>query len=189
MAAGAAGRLGQQAFVVALQPEKGLRVATDDFHQATPAVHIQLGRTGSLAHELKCGFEFTGVGFEAFTIEGITTGQVLLEQLGGPLTKACALLRVDPVTDRQHRIKIEEFDLIDFSVGGSCCIFCNNCIALQLIVTKYIAQMAGDNGFISREKLSHLLQAQPHGVLLNGNADSAAFAFVDCDLAAHGFPP
>lgn len=92
MSTRAAGRLGQQAFVVALQPEKGLGVAANDLHQAAPTVHIQLGRASSLAHQFERGFQLAGVGFETFAIEGVAAGQMILEQLGGPLAKARALL-------------------------------------------------------------------------------------------------
>ena len=89
LAARVAARVGEQAFVVALQPQEGLRVAHHDLGQAAAGVVRQFGVRQRAAHQQQRGFELARVVLEALAVEGVAAGEVVL-RMRGPLAEADA---------------------------------------------------------------------------------------------------
>lgn len=83
-------------------------MARNDIHQPSPLVTGQRLTCGDLAHQLRCRFQLPGILLERLAINGLATGQVLLEGLRGPDTKPGCLSGVDPIPDRHDHIETVE---------------------------------------------------------------------------------
>lgn len=58
------------------------------------------------------------------------------------------LLEEGPIAD----IEVEVLGMIGSPVSGSCCLFCNNCLALQLAAVEDVFQVSRDNRSVSRSR-------------------------------------
>jgi hypothetical protein len=83
-----------------------------------------------------------------------------------------AALRIDPVANGEDGIEVEVLGLVGLAVGGSCCIFCNNCLAIQLPGFEDVPQMPGYHGLIPSEQLGHLAKGQPDGLPLQAHVQT-----------------
>jgi len=64
--------------------------------------------------------------FEPFIVQSESLDNKLPQNMSGPDAELGGLAAVDPVADRDDNIQIKVLYLIGFTVGGSCCKFCNN---------------------------------------------------------------
>ena len=95
--AGAACRRIQQSFVIALQPEKGLRVTGNHIDQAAPLVGGQCIARCGLFHQLQCRFQLGGVLLKALAVESVALGEVFAQDACCPLAEAGGSIGVDTV--------------------------------------------------------------------------------------------
>jgi len=65
------------------------------------------------------GFQLAGVVFQPLAVEGVALGQMLAQGAGGPLAKAGALDRLDPIADRDDDVEVVVLRLVGFAIGGS----------------------------------------------------------------------
>src|SRR5690606_38264851 len=63
---------------------------------------------------------------------------------------------VNPVADRNDGVEVVVIDQIGLAIGGSCCIFCNNCLALQLPGRKDVFQMARERRLLVAKQVPQL---------------------------------
>ena len=75
---------------------------------------------------------------ESVVIHRKTLHDIFAQPLRGPDAELRATLRFHPVTDRDDDVKIEELNLVGFTVGSSCCIICNNSFPVQFPLVEYV---------------------------------------------------
>lgn len=160
-------------------------VAGDDVDQATPGVGIESRRLGGFAHELQCRFKLGGVGVQALLVEGVAEGQVVAQQVSGPLAKLHALGRLDAVANGDDDVEVVEANR--FVRPGYVQIL-HIAFFVQLTLFEHIADVFGDDRALTAKKLGHLLLRQPDGAPVQPHIDGTALALVDGDLV-HVGPP
>lgn len=63
---------------------------------------------------------------QAFLVDGIALHQMLFEYTGCPLAKLHTTLGFNAITHGDNHIQVVVIHLVGFTIGGSCCFFCNN---------------------------------------------------------------
>jgi hypothetical protein len=92
-----------------------------------------------------------------------TFEDIFAEPLRGPNPELRAAMGLNPVTDGDDDIEVIALDLVGLTVGGSCCIICNNWFPAQFALIEDVADVPGDYRFIPLEQLRHLIEGQPDG--------------------------
>jgi hypothetical protein len=77
------------------------------------------------------------------------------------LSELYATVGFDAVSDGNDYVEIVVVYLVDFSIGGSCCKFCNNSFAVEFAFLEYIPYVPGNHGFIALEQFGYLVERQP----------------------------
>ena len=185
-AAGLGGGFREQAFVIALQPQEGLRVSADDVDQPAACVGMQFGTLRRLAYQLQCGFQFAGIGLEALALDRVALGKVLAQHPGRPLAKTRPLQRLDPIADGDDHVEAIEPDRL---VRPGNVQILHIAGFFQFAFLKQVAEMLGDDRPLAPKQPAHLLLPEPDGSVRQsyfGNA-GAILRRIDEDIAGRCF--
>jgi len=119
-------------------------------------------------------------------VERVALNQMVAERAGGPDAELGAALGIDSVAHGEDGIEVEVLDLVGLAVRSSCCIFCNNCLPIQLPSLEDVPQMPGYYGLIPSEQLGHLAKRQPDGLPLQAHVEAylPIGCLVEGDLSA-----
>jgi hypothetical protein len=93
-------------------------------------------------------------------------------------------MRLHPVTNRDDHVEVEELDLINLPVGGSCCKICNNSFPRQFPILEHVLDVPRDDRLVALEQLRQLIERQPDGLILQPDfeARSPVLRLVEHDL-------
>lgn len=127
---------GKVLFVVALQQAPAFGVVLHH-RKHRRAFRIKQRLVGKrLLQERQRLPDFDAALLQAFFVQGVALHEMLAQGLGRPLAELHAAPRFDAVADGDDDVEVVVIHLVGFAIGGSCCIFCNNCCALQLAFFK-----------------------------------------------------
>ena len=93
--------------------------------------------------------------------------QMVAQYGRGPNAELGAAARVDPIANRENGVEVEVLQVARDPASAlilNCCIECNSCPGFKLTITVDIAQVARDDGPVTLEQGSALIQVEPEGI-------------------------